>query len=147
MIRTVPTGALGLDLLLGGGWQLVSRLPERTSTTILVRGGPGAGKTLVALHAAVELAGALDGDVAVGCVEILPSEYIAQVQSARPDIADRAVALPGKAPEGPGVRVFCGLLTELDPDAHDLVAGLEALARDVTAAGGRPVAFVVDSLI
>ncbi len=43
--------------------------------------------------------------------------------------------------------MFCGLLTELDPAAPDLVANLEALAKRVAAAGGTPVVLVVDSLI
>lgn len=148
MIQIVPTGDLGLDVLLGGGFRLVTRLPERSSATVLLRGGPGAGKTLVGLHVALALAKALGGDVAVGCVEILPSEYVAQLRSARPDLAQTAVvALPGAVGGGAGPRVFCGLLTDLDPGAPDLVASLETLARDVVAAGGKPVVFVVDSLI
>ena len=148
MIRLVPAGDLGLDVLLGGGFRLVKRLPEKESATVLVRGGAGAGKTLVALHAAIELAKALGGDVAVGCVEILPSEYAAQIQSARADIDDnRVVLLPAAAGDAAPPRVFCGLLTDLDPDAPDLVASLEALGRDVIVAGGKPAVFVVDSLI
>ncbi|MDO9015486.1 MAG: hypothetical protein Q7V43_01160 [Myxococcales bacterium] len=148
MTRAVPTGDLGLDLLLGGGWKLVERLPERHSTTVVVRGGPGAGKTLLAIQVALALAEALGGDVAVGCVEILPSEYLAQLQSARADIERaRIVVLPEAASPSPLPRVFCGLLTDLDPAAPDLVASLESLGRDVVAAGGNPAVYVVDSLI
>lgn len=147
----VPSGDLGLDVLLGGGFQLVTRLPGKASATVLVRGGAGAGKTLVGLHVALELARALGGDVAVGCVEILPSEYLAQVRAARPELpASSIVALPARPAnqflEG-APRVFCDLLTELDPEAPDLVASLEALARDVATAGGKPVVLIVDSLI
>lgn len=148
MIRTVPTGDLGLDLLLGGGWRLVERLPDRVSASVLVRGGAGAGKTLLGLHAALGLAAALDGDVVVACVEILPSEYVAQVEAARPDLdLARVVALPSTSPAPVGPRVYCGLLTELDPGAPDLVASLESLGRDVAAAGGKAAVFIVDSLI
>ncbi len=148
MIRTVPTGDLGLDVLLGGGFRLVTRLPGKASATVLIRGGAGAGKTLVGFHAALELAKALEGDVAIGCVEILPTEYVAQIRGARPDVQEsRVAALPETPASTQGPRVFCGLLTELDPDAPDLVASLEALGRDVEAAGGKPVIFVVDSLI
>jgi hypothetical protein len=150
MIRTAPAGDLGLEVLLGGGFRLVVRLPERpekASASILVRGGAGAGKTLFGLHAAIELARALGGDVAVAGVEILPSEYLAQVLSARSDIdPSRIVMLPGSAPSMDAPRVYCGLLADLDPEAPDLVAGLEALGRDVVASGGKPVVFVVDSL-
>jgi KaiC/GvpD/RAD55 family RecA-like ATPase len=86
VIRSVSTGDLGLDVLLGGGFRLVKRLAELESATVVVRGGAGAGKTLVALQVALDLATALGGDVVVGCVEILPTEYVAQVVSARPDL-------------------------------------------------------------
>jgi KaiC/GvpD/RAD55 family RecA-like ATPase len=148
LIRTVPTGDLGLDVLLGGGWRLVTRLPERESTSVLVRGGSGAGKTIMGFHVALELARALGGDVAVGCVEILPSEYVAQLHAARPSLEQTRVAqLPLTPASKDGPRVFVGLLPDIDPDEPDLVAGLESLARDVEAAGGKPVAFIVDSLI
>ena len=148
MIHIVPTGDLGLDILLGGGCRLITRLPERSSAAVLVRGGAGAGKTLVGLHVALGLAKALGGDVAVGCVEILPSEYVAQLRSARPDLGETSVVtLPGELEDEAGPHVFCGLLTDLDPAAPDLVASLEALGRDVVGAGGRPVVYVVDSLI
>ena len=149
MIRVVPSGDLGLDVLLGGGFRLVKRLPDGESATVLVRGGAGAGKTLVGLHVALELAKALDGDVVVACVEILPTEYVAQIQSARTDIDQRRVAVLPEKPRGgvPGPHVYCALLTELDTEAPDLVGSLEALGRDVISAGGRPVVFVIDSLI
>lgn len=148
MIRTVPTGDLGLDVLLGGGWRLVRRLGDAESTTVVVRGGSGAGKTLVGVHVALELARALGGDVVVGCVEILPTEYVAQLQSARPSLpADRVAMLPTAATSADGPRVYVGLMLDLDPEQPDLNASLLTL-RDATAtAGGKPVVFVVDSLI
>ncbi len=148
MIRIVPTGDLGLDVLTGGGWRLVKRFEERESATIVVRGGAGSGKTLMGIQVALELARELNGDVAVGCIEILPTEYIAQLQSARPSLdASRIVQLPAHVGESKGPRVFVGLLQSLDPDAPDLVPNLEELADAVKIAGGKPVVFVVDSLI
>jgi hypothetical protein len=148
VIRIVPTSDLGLDVLLGGGWRLITRLPEKTSATVLVRGGAGSGKTLMGFQVALDLAKALNGDVAVGCVEILPSEYVAQLLSARTDIEEkRIVRLPGEATAHKEPRIFCGLLADLDPEAPDLVASLERLEKDITARGGKPVVFVVDSLI
>ncbi|MBK9034011.1 MAG: hypothetical protein IPL61_22540 [Myxococcales bacterium] len=148
MIRTVPTGDLGLDVLLGGGWRLVRRLGDAWSATVVVRGGSGAGKTLVGIQVALELARALGGDVAVGCVEILPTEYIAQLQSARPSLpAERVAMLPACATSPDGPRVYVGLMLDLDPDQPDLVASLESLQGAVAAAGGKPVVFLVDSLI
>lgn len=151
MIRVVQTGDLGLDVLLGGGWRLVKRLDSGESATVVIRGGPGVGKTLMALESARALAAALGGDVAVGCVELLPSEYLAQVQSARGELyeANAVVVLPASAPEAPstGARIYCGLLADLNPREPDLVAALEALRGQVIGAGGRPVVFIVDSLI
>jgi hypothetical protein len=79
---------------------------------VIVRGGSGAGKTLLGIHVALELARALGGDVVVGCVEILPSEYIAQLQSARPSLAAERVALLPKpsARTDDGPRVYVGLI-------------------------------------
>lgn len=148
MITTVSAGDLGLDVLLGGGLRLVERVPDKQSATVVVRGGSGAGKTILGFHVALELARALGGDVAVGCVEILPREYIAQLRSARPTLDPRRVTevtLPPETDEGP--QVFVALLPDMDPNAPDLVAALESLAKDVEATGGKPVAFIVDSLI
>ena len=58
MIRGVPTGDLGLDVLLGGGWRLIKRFEDKESATVIVRGGSGAGKTLVGIQAAIALASA-----------------------------------------------------------------------------------------
>jgi len=136
VIETKSAGDLGLDLLLGGGWRLVSRVAERASATVLIRGGAGAGKTLFGFHAAYELAKALGGDVAVGCVELLPSEYAAQLTDGRRDVPrSHVVVLPEAAAAGEETRVFCNLLEDLDPAAPDLVAALEGLDRQVTAAG------------
>lgn len=147
MIRVVPTGDLGLDVLLGGGWRLIKRFEDTESATVIVRGGSGAGKTLLGIQAAIELARALGGDVAVGCVEILPTEYAAQLQSARPSLAaDRVARLPARAVSDEGPRVYVGLL-QLEGDQPDLVTALEDLDARVREAGGNPTAFIVDSLI
>jgi KaiC/GvpD/RAD55 family RecA-like ATPase len=160
MIRAVPTGDLGLDVLLGGGWRLVERLPGRESATILLRGGPGTGKTLLSVDVALALAGALDGDVVVACVELLPSEYIAQIEAGRAELVlqwregqqlaePRMMMLPQATPvaAAKSPRIFCGLVADLDPSMPDLVAALESLRREVVALNGKPVAFIVDSLI
>jgi hypothetical protein len=91
-----------LDVLFGGGWRLVARLPGLASATVVVRGGSGAGKTLVGLQVAIELASALDGDIAVACVEILPTEYAAQIRSARSSLeASRVFVMPASVSDRP----------------------------------------------
>lgn len=160
MIRIVPTGDIGFDVVLGGGWCLVERLPGKESATVLLRGGPGTGKTLLSVDIALALAGALGGDVLVGCVELLPSEFVAQIQTGRGELAlqyrdgppldePRVVRMPVSGPVDTSVlpRIFCGLLPELSEDAPDLVAAFESLRREVVALGGSPVVLVVDSLI
>ena len=69
-----------------GGWCLVERLPGKESATVLLRGGPGTGKTLLAVDVALALAGAPTGDVLVACVELLPSEFVAQIQTGRGEL-------------------------------------------------------------
>ncbi len=160
MIRSVPSGDLGLDVVLGGGWCLVKKLPKRESATVLLRGGPGAGKTLLAVDIALSLAAALKGDVVVACIELLPSEFVAQIEAGRgelllqhrngPRSPDRRVfTLPTKkvgAYHGLP-RVFCGLVSELDIHAPDVVGALESLRDEVRSKGGNPVAFILDSLV
>ena len=153
MIRTVPTGDIGLDAILGGGWRLIERLPARESATVVIRGGPGAGKTLLAVDVALALAGALSGDVVVACVELLPTEYFAQIEAGRAELVQceppRVIMLTQTIPLSPAEspRIFCGLLPELIGPEPDLVAALETLHRDVTVLNGEPMVFVVDSLI
>lgn len=148
MIRTVPTSDRGLDLLLGGGWKLITRLQNRESVTVLVRGAAGAGKTLTAFQIALDIAGAMHGDILIGCVEILPSEYRAQVQAWRgPELESQMAILPDSAVSPSQPRVYCGLLSGLEGKDPDLVASLEALISDCKSAGGDPKVVVVDSLI
>jgi KaiC/GvpD/RAD55 family RecA-like ATPase len=160
VIRTVPTGDVGFDVILGGGWRLIERLPGRESATIVVRGGPGTGKTLLSLDVGLALAGALHGDVVVACVELLPTEYFAQIEAGRaelvsqyrdgPPLSESTVIVlpqPTAVSSSKSPRIFCGLLPELGDDVPDLVAALELLLADVTALDGKPAAFIVDSLI
>jgi hypothetical protein len=110
---------------------------------------------------ALALAGALDGDVVVACVELLPTEYLAQIEAGRAELLSRrregppspqqsaVIMLPQSTRVAPSMspRIFCGLLPELNEDVPDLVAALESLLADVTALNGKPNVFIVDSLI
>ncbi len=158
MIRIVPTGDIGFDVILGGGWRLIERIPQRESATVVLRGGPGTGKTLLSVDVALALAKALNGDVVVACVEILPSEYLAQIEAGRSELVANnlgdveeptVMTLPQTQPvsEFKVPRVFCGLLPELNDTEPDLVAALESMQREVQALNGKPKVFVVDSLI
>ena len=94
----------------------------------------------MSLDVALALAAAPGGDVVVACVELLPTEYFAQIEAGRaqlvsqyrdgPPLAETTViVLPQTASvlssKSPGI--FCGLLLELGDDVPDLVAGLESL--------------------
>ncbi len=135
MIRTVPTGDIGFDVILGGGWRLIERLPGRESATVVLRGGPGTGKTLLSVDVALALAGALDGDVVVACVELLPTEYVAQIEAGRgelvlqwrdgPRLTEPPVMIltqTASVTSFKSPRIICGLLPELNDDVPDLVA-------------------------
>ncbi|WP_163990368.1 RAD55 family ATPase [Pyxidicoccus caerfyrddinensis] len=143
----------GLDLALGGGIWAVRRLPEaHASATLLIRGPPGSGKTAFGTQLAVALGLALKGDVAYGCVELLPVELQAQYANLQTSGARAKVLIPPfqkeESAEGRGCRIFAGLLdlgasgqeqTRLGPAIH-------ALLDEVSRAGGRPRVLVIDSL-
>ena len=147
MNTRIPSGDLGFDVLLGGGFNLVERVPKMRSATIVVRGGAGVGKTLVGLDIGYAVATALGRDLLVGAVEILPTEYAAQVESARPDLADRVRLLPAELDAPAPVAapsIYCGLLADLEPESLDLVRSIESLLADASAAGCRAGVLVVD---
>ena len=160
MIRIVPTGDIGFDVILGGGWRLIERVPQRESATVVLRGGPGTGKTLLSVDVALAIAKALNGDVVVACVEILPSEYLAQIEAGRSELVLKwrdgpaaqdtpVVILPTttQVVYSTSPRIFCGLLPELNDVEPDLVAALESMQKEVLTLNGKPKVFVVDSLI
>lgn len=160
MIRNVSSGDLGLDVILGGGWRLVERLPGLESATVLLRGGPGTGKSLLAVDVALALAEALKGDVVVACVEMLPSEFIALIEAGRAELAlqhrdgpvlenPRVHLLPmaDRAPVATEPRVFVGLAPELNAEAPDIVGALEQMREDVRSVEGKPAVYILDSLI
>ncbi|MCU0654631.1 MAG: hypothetical protein MUF64_04865 [Polyangiaceae bacterium] len=138
-----------MDQVLGGGLRLFSRAPGAPpSGAVVLRGPPGAGKSLMALQIASALARALEGDVFYACIELLPTELQAQLASiAWPQGAPRFVDL--RRPEGDagGRRLFCGSLA-LDPEdpAAHLWDSLEVLRLEVERLDGHPRVLVLDSL-
>jgi len=145
----------GLDLALGGGIWTVHRMPETNpSATLLIRGLPGSGKTAFGTLLAGALGRALEGDVAYGCVELLPVELQAQHENLRPpqQARERILVPPFPKVTPPGnatCRIFAGLL-ELgasgEEQAH-LGRAVNSLLEEVTVAGGRrPSVLVIDSL-
>ncbi len=68
------------DDILGGGVRLLRRVSgsDTESATILIRGGPGTGKSVLATEWAVQVAHSLKADVLYVCTEILPTEVIVQ---------------------------------------------------------------------
>lgn len=80
--RMLPVGDPGLERVLGGGLRFFSRAPSLPdSGVLLVRGGPGVGKSVLAAQVAVAAARALGGDVLFGCIELLPKEVTAQLDA------------------------------------------------------------------
>ncbi|MBI5491114.1 MAG: hypothetical protein HY905_27530 [Deltaproteobacteria bacterium] len=162
----VPTGDWGLDLVLGGGLPLLARQGEaEPSTSILLRGGPGAGKTILAMQLALAVARHMRSDVAYACVELLPRELQAQHEGLLGAQGKGIVQVPpwtrGAANSPSPSRVFAAVLdtgaAEMPVDDSSsledlrsperLGAGLDDLLSKATEAAGRkPRVLVVDSL-
>lgn len=156
LVRTVPSGSVGLDLVLGGGMRLLHRIAGTSaeSATLLVRGGPGAGKSVLAADIALRMARAVGGDVLYVCIEVLPSEVIAQRMGF--DGFDPATAIDLAEPEarkasGEGPTLVVGL-TEMEmgppeeggaPDLGQMILDLRRISVD---RGCNPRVVVVDSL-
>ncbi len=146
----------GIDLVLAGGVWLLERVPGRgESTTILIRGTAGSGKTLFGTQLAASIARAIKSDVAYACVELLPVELQAQHEGLkRPKELEQVVILPNDkstdSTSSSGSRIYAGLLDlELDVDrpSERLGEALEAFLKETDKAAGRQVrVIVIDSL-
>lgn len=154
LVRTVQTGSVGFDLVLGGGPRLLRRIAnvDAESATLLLRGGPGAGKSVLATDIALRMGAAVHGDVLHVCIEILPREVIAQ--RAGFDGFDPATVIDLADPtarksvrEGPTLVIGMGEMTPAEGgDAPDLGGMILDLARISRERGCNPRVVVVDSL-
>ncbi|HMU41537.1 MAG TPA: hypothetical protein PKE31_21195 [Pseudomonadota bacterium] len=146
----LSTSIPGLDLVLGGGIRLLERLPQAgVSGSLLLRGTPGAGKSLLGMQIAVAVADALGGDVACGCVEILPVELDAQLALfTTPKLHQPVLAPPFPQVETGKGRLLAGVidLGQSGEEPEHLESALLALLDAVRAAGAGPRVLVVDSL-
>lgn len=145
----IPIEPFGLRLVLGGGVCLVSREEAVAgSTTVLIRGGPGTGKTVLGTHIATAIAELLQCDVAYGCVEILPPELAAVVEGL--DVSLEVEPAPwSSSPESSvAPRVLAGNLAlgEKGGQQASLLEALNGLISAAAAAGANPRVVVVDSL-
>lgn len=153
LVRTVRSGIVGLDLALAGGVRLVrrSRAGEGESAILLIRGGPGVGKSVLAQDLALRLAEKVGGDALCFCVEVLPSEVVAQrmgfegfdpahvVDLSRRGLRDTEVTRP--------VLVLGMMDAPTDADGvPDLGGSLLELHRIATARGFAPKVVLIDSL-
>lgn len=152
-VRTVRSGIVGLDLALGGGFRFVRRSHEgdRESCTLLIRGGPGVGKSVLAEDLALRLAAAVEGDALYFCVEVLPSEILAQRMGFDDFDPARVVDLSRKGHREPSLTkpsLVLGMLDALvdEQGVPDVGRALLDLHRIATARGYAPRVVVVDSL-
>lgn len=153
LVRTVRSGSVGLDLALGGGFRFVRRthLADRESATVLIRGGPGTGKSVLAQDLALRLAAKLGGDVLYVCVEVLPSEVLAQRMGFEGFDSKYAVDLSHPVQRDPAATkpyLVLGMRDmKVDIDGvPDLGSMLLDLARIAAERGFLPKVVVVDSL-
>lgn len=155
-VEIKPTGIPGLDLVLGGGVRLIERTPKAgLSGSLLIRGTPGAGKSLLGMQLALAIADELRGDVACGCIEILPVELESQLAGfvppsveERPRLNRHVLSPPFSLAEDDFGRLFAAVmdLGSEGEERQNLEAALAALLDAVQEAGGRPRVLIVDSL-
>lgn len=151
MTLTLSTGITGLDHVLGGGLRLLERLAGAgVSGSLLIRGGAGVGKSVLAAQIAVTVADAMGGDVVYGCVELLPVELDAQLGGFKfSKLGPRVLPPFNEAPardENP--RIFTSLLDLGDEgvEPERLGDAITRLLDDVAAGNGNPKVLVIDSL-
>jgi KaiC/GvpD/RAD55 family RecA-like ATPase len=122
---------------------------------MLVRGGPGAGKSVLATDLALRLARALGGDVLYACVELLPSEVLAQRMGFEDFNSTKAIDLAqpeARKASGDGPTLVVGMTEmamsplEEGGDVPDLGGMILDLARLSFERGCEPRVVVVDSL-
>jgi KaiC/GvpD/RAD55 family RecA-like ATPase len=152
MTRTIPVDIDGLNLLLGGGIPVLKRHEDfRESATLLVRGPPGSGKTILGVQLAGSLARSLGCDVAYGCVELLPSELASQHAGIKKVwLAERVIMAPfmKHEPRGKECRIFAEMLDlgSSGEEVSKLGDAIEHVPRVIERAGGKPRVLVIDSL-
>jgi len=148
--KTISLGIPGLDLVLGGGIRVQQRTTKgKGSTMILVRGGAGAGKTILGAHIAAALVSGFEGrepsDIAYACIEILPTELQAQLAGFQAT-KDLPFSFAGNKRSRGGFHVIRAALLELANGRDSLGEGLVALLDDCEREGFFPKVLVVDSL-
>lgn len=149
MSEVVSLDDRGLDLVLGGGLRRVRRVDDKHATVLLVRGPAGSGKTLIGFHAALALQKRFGGPIAYACVELLPTEFEAQVRAWRTDLNHLSIRHRESH-----VEVHSDAEVVVEASLVDLADGPEALGVEVerfverlTNAGAAPGVLVIDSLI
>ncbi len=149
MSEVVSLDDRGLDLVLGGGLRRVRRVDDKHATVLLVRGPAGSGKTFIGFHAALALQKRFGGPIAYACVELLPTEFEAQVRAWRTDLNHLNIhhrESRGEVPPDAEVVVEASLVDLTDgPEA--LGAEVERFVERLTNAGVAPGVLVIDSLI
>lgn len=153
LVRTVRSGIVGLDLALGGGFRFVRRAyaGDHESAILLIRGGPGVGKSVLAEDLALRLAAAVEGDALYFCVEVLPSEILAQRMGFDDFDPARVADLSRKGHKDPNLTkpsLILGMLDAAVDEAGvpDVGESLLDLYRIAAARGYAPKVVVVDSL-
>jgi hypothetical protein len=152
-VRTVRTGSVGLDLALAGGMRFVRRSHDGRgeSAIVLIRGGPGTGKSVLAQDLALRLAREAAGDVLYYCVEVLPSEVLAQ-RAGFEGFDPRAVVDLSREGHrsaeitGPGLALGMRDVPTDEDGVPDVGGGLLDLVRIAATRGFEPRVVVVDCL-
>ncbi|MEZ4409659.1 MAG: ATPase domain-containing protein [Polyangiales bacterium] len=148
--ETLSTGIAGLDLVLDGGLRGLRRLGDNVhSGVLLVRGGPGSGKTILGAHLAAALAIPGGLDIVWCCLELLPTELEAQLSSFT-KTKDVQLHFAARAPEGsvrhPAGYVEMAAVPFGEGDHPEFIRQLEAMLDRAQAMRLSPRVLVIDSL-
>ena len=148
--RIVSGEDVGLDEVLSGGFRLFARYPGgEESGSLLIRGAPGTGKSILGSRLGHAVAKALGADVLIACVEILPTEMLEQLQrfdwAAGVEIIDLHQQRSSSANRATSA-IGLGLLDLGSTNDPDFSGALSALRRHAAGLGIRPRVLVIDSL-
>ena len=150
-MNTTPSGISGLDLVLGGGFRLLTRYQDAPSAIILIRGAPGTGKTLLACQIAASISQDRKTDVVYAAIEQLPTELQSQLEAFPEAKFSKVILSPftqEASSQAPISSLFAGLIDLGKPTevTETLESKLRLPLSQLKSFGRKPGVLIVDAL-